>query len=161
MSPASVQTPPALFQQGERARQKSRFAEALALYRQARQAAKAAHLGECELDAHLGIGDCLRMQGQFGLAQRAYERASRLADRLADREGEAESLAGIGLSVRARGNPQRALAYLAKARALYRQAQVYDREGFIVWAMGGTYRFCGDLKKSAEPFQTSPQTRRT
>ncbi len=147
------QTPRTLFQQGERARQKSRFAEALAFYRQARQAAKTADLGECELDAHLGIGDCLRMQGQFGLAKRAYERASRLAGRLADVAGGAEGLAGIGLSIRAQGNPQRALPYLAEARTLYRQAGVYDREGFIVWAMGGTYRFCGDLKKALSHFK--------
>ncbi len=153
MSTRPDQTPHALFRQGERARQKSRFAEALALYRQARQAAKAAGLEECELDAHLGIGDCLRMQGKFGLAQRAYERASRLAGDLDDTAGKAESLAGIGLSVRAQGNPQRALPYLAEARALYRHAHVHDREGFIVWAMGGTYRFCGDLKKALSHFK--------
>ena len=78
----STHTHERLFLQGERARRKSRFPAALQLYRQARRTAKTAHSAEYELDAQLGVGDCLRMMAQYGQARRAYEGAGRVAAQL-------------------------------------------------------------------------------
>ena len=75
----TLHSPDQVFQRGERARAKSRFAEALACYRQAQAAYKAQRDYEGERDATIGVGDCLRMTGQFGLAQRAYTRAVQLS----------------------------------------------------------------------------------
>src|SRR6059058_5923800 len=101
--------PVSLFRRGERARQKSRFAEALAFYRQAQAAYKREKDLEGERDAFIGVGDSLRMLGQFARAKQAYTRAVRLSQFLADPEGLAESQVGVGLSLRAQGNPERAL----------------------------------------------------
>ena len=141
-----------LFALGERARSRSRFADALDYYREAIQAAKTERVEVRQLDAQLGAADCLRMQGRYGLAARAYERARRLAERIDDTQGKADSLAGLGLSVRARENPAHGLPYLNEAGRLYRGAGVRERESFISWALGSTYRFCGDLRKARTHF---------
>src|SRR5512145_1165625 len=101
----SGSNPDRLFQRGEQARQKSCFAEALAFYRQAQSAYKANKDVEGERDATIGVGDCLRMLGQFAPATRAYNHAVRLSQLLEEPEGLAESIAGVGLSLRAQGNP--------------------------------------------------------
>jgi hypothetical protein len=74
--PPQRNNPALFFRQGERARQKSRFAEALAFYRRAQTAYKKARDTDGERNALLGVGDCLRMLGQFTQAKQAYARAS-------------------------------------------------------------------------------------
>ena len=152
MPPRPASSPQRLFALGERARGRSRFADALEYYRRAIRAAKTEHAEVWQLDARLGAADCLRMQGRYGLAARAYDRARQLAERLDDAQGTADSLAGLGLSVRARENPAHGLPYLNEAGRLYRGAGVREREGFVSWALGSTYRFCGDLRKARTHF---------
>ena len=147
--------PERLFERAERARHASRFAAALDLYRQARTAYADEGYPDGERDACIGIGDCLRMLGRFGLAKRAYAGAINLSEALHDPEGLAESQAGFGLSLRAQGNPERALPYLQHARRLYRQAQAAQGEGFVLWALASTYRFCGDLRKAIRHFKNA------
>jgi tetratricopeptide (TPR) repeat protein len=92
------------------------------------------------------------MRGKFAQAQQVYLRAVRISQALADQEGLAESLAGVGLSLRAQGNPERALPYLSQAHTIYHRAHA-EGEGFILWALGSTYRFCGDLRKAVSHFR--------
>ena len=143
------------FQLAERARADSRFAEALAFYRKARAQARRAGRKEEELDAEIGVGDCLRMVARFGVAQRSYERAAILADEVDYPDAAIEGLVGIGLSVRAQGNPEEAVPYLAKALELGSRSGLRARLGFVNWALGGTYRFCGDLRKANKHFATA------
>ena len=42
---------------------------------------------------------------------------------------------------------------LVEARDLYHEARTLEGEGFILWALGSTYRFCGDLRKAVAHFR--------
>ena len=92
------------------------------------------------------------MLGRFGLANAPMPGRSTCPRRCTTRKAWPRARPGFGLSLRAQGNPERALPYLQHARRLYRQAQATQGEGFVLWALGSTYRFCGDLRKAIRHF---------
>lgn len=131
------------FEKAGRLRVKSRFKEAAAVY-EALLAARGVDTLE-RAEAHLGAADCHRLQGDFT----ASKRHAREAEGLFGRVGSprlVDARVSWALSLRASGEPKKAVGLLRKALAFYQADS--DPEGIVFahWSLGGTLRIAGDLK---------------
>jgi tetratricopeptide (TPR) repeat protein len=93
-----------LLDKAEEFRSKACYGEAAALYRKAlRDYGRKKDASEEMLRAHLGLGDTLRMTGDFTGAADHYLKASGLAAELKRESEAADAKTGLSLSYRAQG----------------------------------------------------------
>ncbi|RLB05781.1 MAG: hypothetical protein DRG50_06665, partial [Deltaproteobacteria bacterium] len=140
------------FQKGEQARLRCRFAEALEAYRNALSYYPKEAISE-RLRCHQKIGDCLRMIGDFSAAKEHFHQALSIAKQGDDELEVADSLVGLGLSMRGAADVQEAKRYLEQARGIYQDWDDPEGEAFVLWAMGGVWRIAGDLRRAKRSFK--------
>lgn len=140
------------FQQAEKARAASQFKRAQRIYSGLLKG-KPLEAPE-KAEAYLGLADVERIQGDFPRALRHYEQASRLLESRPE-EGYWDARAGWALAARACGRPLEALAVLEKVLAAYRKQGDLEGQAFAHWALGGTWRIAGDMKKGLLELQTA------
>ncbi len=142
-----------IFSDAERLRERSRYAEALLLYKKALAVFRRACDSEGVIDSLLSIGDTSRMVGDFLQAKKAYGEAISLSAALRDRLKRADAMVGSGLSLRALGEWKRALDLFSKARNIYKKETDKFGIAFTLWAEGGAFRVGGDLRSAISSFR--------
>lgn len=141
-----------LFHKAEKARAASQFKKAESTYsRIARQ--KNLDADE-KIEAYLGLADVERIQGFFPQALSNYQKASRLF-KARHQEVCWDAQVGWALAARACGRPQEALAILQKALKFYQNEKDQQGQAFAHWALGGTWRIAGDMKKGLKELHLS------
>jgi tetratricopeptide (TPR) repeat protein len=134
---------PDLFEKAEKARAHSQFESARKIY----QSLLKTKLDKDEkADALLGLADVERIRGYFPEALKHYRQAGQLFKTI-DPTAQLDAQVGWALSARASGQPWPALKELSKALAQYRKQKDQQGEAFTRWALGGTWRIAGDMKK--------------
>ena len=145
--------PDSIFAGAEDSRKGSRYKEALKLYKKA--FAEYSLMGDSggKLECLLSIGDTLRMIGDFKAAGSAYDEAATLCRKQKHSLLLADSFVGLGLSKRALGFWEEALALFNKAQKIYTKNADKEGTAFALWAAGGAYRVKGDLKQAIGAFR--------
>jgi tetratricopeptide (TPR) repeat protein len=134
---------PDLFEKAEKARAHSQFETARKTY----QALLRSSLDKEEkAEALLGLADVERIRGYFPEALKHYRQAGQLFKTI-DPTAQLDAQVGWALSARASGQPWPALKELSKALIQYRKHKDQQGEAFTRWALGGTWRIAGDMKK--------------
>lgn len=136
--------PEKIFQAAERARNGSRFAEAERLYLTILKAPRPSVLDRAE--ALLGAADVARLQGKFGDSLSRYKHALVLFGKVGSPR-VVDTQTGLALALRAMGRPREALTLLRKALGHYQADGDAEGIAFAHWALGGTWRIAGDLRK--------------
>jgi tetratricopeptide (TPR) repeat protein len=132
------------FQAAERAREASRFGEAERRYHAILKIPRLSPLDRAE--AHLGAADVCRLQGKFRISIRHYVTAMALFNDVHSPRA-VDATMGWALAMRATSLPHKALVLLRKALRHYRSDGDQEGVAFARWALGGTYRIAGDLKR--------------
>jgi tetratricopeptide (TPR) repeat protein len=132
-----------LFEKAEKARALSQFESARKTYQ---TLLKKKLFAEEKAEALLGLADVERIRGYFPEALRHYEEAAKLFKNI-DSTAVLDAQAGWALSARASGEPWKALKTLDQVLTGYRKQKDKDGEAFTLWALGGTWRIAGDMKK--------------
>jgi len=101
---------------------------------------------EEKADALLGLADVERIRGYFPEALKHYRQARKLFNTI-DPTASLDAQVGWALSARASGQPWPALKELSKALIQYKNQKDLQGEAFTRWALGGTWRIAGDMKK--------------
>jgi tetratricopeptide (TPR) repeat protein len=137
---------PDLFEKAEAARSKSQFETARKTYLTLLHTKLSR---EEKAEALLGLADVERIRGYFPQALKHYEQA---ADLFKDMDPVAvlDAQVGWGLSARASGRPWSALKTLSTALSEYKKLEDEQGEAFTHWALGGTWRIAGDMKKGLQ-----------
>jgi len=134
---------PDLFEKAEKARGKSQFETARRTYKTLLRSS----LTQAEkADALLGLADVERIRGYFPDALSHYRQAGQLFKNI-DPTTQLDAQVGWALSARASGQPWPALKELSKALIQYKNQKDLQGEAFTRWALGGTWRIAGDMKK--------------
>jgi tetratricopeptide (TPR) repeat protein len=134
-----------LMDQAEEARQASQFEKARLLYKKRLSQGAGLSKGE-RVEAFLGLADMERIRGFFPEALRHYQQAAERFKRM-DPTAFIDAQVGWALAARASGRPQAALQQLRKALVFYRKGKDPEGEAFVRWALGGTLRIAGDMKR--------------
>ncbi|MFZ3072315.1 MAG: tetratricopeptide repeat protein [Thermodesulfobacteriota bacterium] len=142
-----------IFEQAERKRKNSLFLEALPLYIKAKKLLK--NDPEALLACLMSLGDTSRLIGNFIPAERFYLEAKALAIKLRKNSIVTDSLVGIGLALRARGDHKGALKYINKALREFKKTKDAEGIAFATWALAGAYRIKGDIKGAVAGFIAS------
>lgn len=137
-----------LFDKAEKARSQSRFESARKIYKTLLHSSLTQ---EEKADAFLGLADVERIRGYFPEALSHYHQAGQLFKTI-DPTAQLDAQVGWALSARASGHPRPALKELKKALIQYRKQNDIQGEAFTRWALGGTWRIAGDMKKGLESF---------
>jgi tetratricopeptide (TPR) repeat protein len=132
-----------LFEKAEKARGKSQFETARKTYK---TLLRSSLTQEEKADALLGLGDVERIRGYFPEALSHYRQAGNLFKTI-DPIAQLDAQVGWALSARASGQPWPALKELSKALIQYKNQKDIQGEAFTHWALGGTWRIAGDMKK--------------
>jgi tetratricopeptide (TPR) repeat protein len=138
-------------EQAEVAREHSQFKKAQSIYQKLFQKSPK-DFDKAEL--LLGLGDVERIQGYFAEALGHYEKASRILKKL-DPEAALDAEAGWALAARAIGRPQEAILKLERVLASYKKNKDQEAVAFVHWALGGTYRIAGDMRKGLRALETA------
>jgi tetratricopeptide (TPR) repeat protein len=133
-----------LFRTAEIARNRSRFSDAERIYHTILKAPRLSRLDQAE--ALLGSADVGRLQGKFTSSIADYRRALVLYDRVASPRSM-DARTGLALALRGVGRPHEALVLLKKALEHYQADGDLDGIAFAHWALGGTWRIAGDLRR--------------
>jgi len=136
-----------LFDQAQALRVRSKFREAALCYEGILRQKDIGALEQGE--AHLGAGDCLRLQGDFEGSKRHARQAETLF-RKVDSPRLVDARVSWALALRASGSPRAAVDLLRKALRFYESDGDLDGIVFAHWALGGTLRIAGDLLKGWE-----------
>lgn len=144
-----------LIEKAEALRQNTEYKDALKLFRKAAFLSKRDDYFDGFIGATIAIGDIYRMVGDFDSAIENYEEALDACEALGDELAAADSMAGIGLSLRALGRWREAIRVVKKAKKVYETEN--DRKGiaFSVWAEAGAWRVAGNIRKAIENFMNS------
>ncbi len=132
-----------LFDEAEKARSLSQFETARKIYTTLLHSVL---MKEEKADVLLALADVERIRGYFPEALSHYRQADRLFGTI-DPTAQLDARVGWALSARASGNPWAALKELKKALARYQKQNDIQGEAFTHWALGGTWRIAGDMKK--------------
>ncbi|HTA77630.1 MAG TPA: tetratricopeptide repeat protein [bacterium] len=132
-----------LFEKAEKARSLSQFEPARKIYRSLLRSPLSK---EEKADVLLGLADVERIRGYFPEALSHYRKASQLFETI-DPTAQLDAQVGWALSARASGQPWAALKELKKALIQYQKLRDIQGEAFTRWALGGTWRIAGDMKK--------------
>lgn len=144
-----------LFKKGEELKQKSRYQESLALFKKAFQGFRSCKDVGGMLECTLSIGDVYRMIGNFDAAEKSYIHAIDIATAMNDTVSLADAQAGLGLSLRGKGDWKNSLKMFGDALKCYRKNG--DRHGiaFILWATAGALRIKGDIGMAIRTYHES------
>ena len=140
-----------LFEKAEKARQSSDFGDARKTYREILQKSSTP---QDQAEALLGLADVERIMGFFTDSMRHYKQAERFI-RILDPVSMTDAQMGWALAARAIGRPTEALRELKKALAFYKRQKDRQGEAFAHWALGGTFRISGDMKRGLKELQTA------
>ena len=123
-----------LFAQAETLRQHSRYTESLAVFKEALKLYTSSGDFIGVMECHLSTGDVCRMTGDFDRAVKSYTAGIKTARKLHDISAIADAEAGIGLSLRAKGDWKTALKMISSAMDYYQSMD--DKQGiaFSLWA---------------------------
>jgi tetratricopeptide (TPR) repeat protein len=132
-----------LFDKAEKARSRSEFESARKIYK---TLLRSSLTQEEKADALLGLADVERIRGYFPEALSHYRQAGQLFKTI-DPTAQLDAQVGWALSARASGQPWAALKELKKALVQYQKQNDIQGEAFTRWALGGTWRIAGDMKK--------------
>jgi tetratricopeptide (TPR) repeat protein len=128
----------------EQARASSHFETARRIYQ---SLLRNKSLGKEErAEALLGLADVERIRGFFPEALRHYRQAGKLLS-MVDPSAAIDAQVGWALAARASGQPLAALQKLWKSLIFYRKDRDPQGEAFVHWALGGTLRIVGDMKR--------------
>jgi tetratricopeptide (TPR) repeat protein len=142
---------PDLFEKAEKARSQSKFETARKIYKTLLKSP----LSKSEkADALLGLADVERIRGYFPEALSHYRQAGNLFKAI-DPTAQLDAQVGWALSARASGQPWPALKELSKALIQYKNQKDLQGEAFTRWALGGTWRIAGDMKKGLKELLSS------
>ena len=136
-----------LLQHAEEERASSHFAHAAKIYRKLSTHPQLDAVDRAQ--ALLGLADMERIQGDFQDSLRHYSQGAKTLKK-SDPALYWDAQVGWALAARACGRPQEALAILQKAMAFYKNQKDKGGEAFTHWALGGTYRIAGDMKKGLQ-----------
>lgn len=106
-----------LFEQAEKKRAASQFNEAIKLYLSAWKIC--GNDKDARPSCLLALGDCYRMVGAYEKAKKSYEQANKIALSVSDKGLAADSLVGLGLTLRGMGRHREALKAFVKSRQIY------------------------------------------
>lgn len=137
----------ALLQHAEEERASSHFAHAASLYKKISIHPQLDAVDRAQ--ALLGLADMERIQGYFQDSLRHYAQGAKVLKK-ADPALYWDAQVGWALAARASGRPTEALSILQKAMAFYKKQKDPSGEAFSHWALGGTYRIAGDMKKGLQ-----------
>ena len=140
-----------LFEKAEKARQSSDFGDARKTYREILQKSSTP---QDQAEALLGLADVERIMGYFTESMSHYKKAERFI-RILDPVSMTDAQMGWALAARAIGRPTEALRELKKALAFYKRQKDRQGEAFAHWALGGTFRISGDMKRGLKELQTA------
>lgn len=145
------------FEAAEEARSTCHYKKAGKLYQKALKERKVPQAW-----CYMGLGDCYRMQGDFPMALKHYQRVLDLT------EEEAlyyEALVGKALALRALCCHEEGLSLLRQALTYYEKEEDLEGLAYLHWALGGTLRLKGaflegvsHLKKALELHQAIENT---
>src|SRR3989304_9035860 len=129
------------FQQAEKKRASSQFNDAIKFYLSAQQLC--GNNSDAKLSCLLALGDCYRMVGAYERAKKNYELAHKIAVSISDKSLAADSLVGLGLTLRGMGRHKQALKIFSKSQKIYTKPK--DMAGLdpSLWANGGGFRIKG------------------
>ncbi|HVZ79548.1 MAG TPA: tetratricopeptide repeat protein [bacterium] len=136
-----------LLRQAEEERSSSHFAHAARIYKKLSAHPRLDALDRAQ--ALLGLADMERIQGDFQDSLRHYAQGARTL-RTKDPALYWDAQVGWALAARACGRPMEALAILQKAQAFYKKEKDPGGEAFSHWALGGTWRIAGNMKKGLQ-----------
>jgi tetratricopeptide (TPR) repeat protein len=139
-----------LIGKAEALRQKSRYREALAVFKKAAAQARKIQDAGGLLDSSMAAGDVCRIIGDFDRAVEYYTEALEICEGLCNELTSADALVGLGLSYRAVGMWQKAVRLIVRARKIYMAAG--DKKGlaFALWAEAGSLRIAGKIPEAIE-----------
>ncbi|MBS1233311.1 MAG: tetratricopeptide repeat protein, partial [Nitrospirae bacterium] len=129
-----------LFEKAEAFRQKSRYSESLELFNQALKAYTSSRNFSKVMECQLSTGDVCRMIGDFDRAEKSYTAAIKTAMKIHDAPSLADAQIGIGLSLRARGEWEKALKMISSAMDFYQSTGDKHGIAFSLWATAGSLR---------------------
>jgi tetratricopeptide (TPR) repeat protein len=140
-----------LFAEGQSLVKRSKYREALRVFK---RTLKAAADEDERIESLMALADTARMTGDYNLAVDWYVGALEAMEQAADPDEVRafDAMAGLALAKRAMGHWAAALAALAPAEAHY--AETGDAEGmaFVTWARAGTLRIKGDIPEAVKGF---------
>jgi tetratricopeptide (TPR) repeat protein len=136
-----------LLQQAEEERASSHFAHAARIYKKLSTHPQLDAVDRAQ--ALLGLADMERIQGDFQDSLKHYAQGAKVLKK-ADPALYWDAQVGWALAARACGRPTEALSILQKAIAFYKRQKDPGGEAFTHWALGGTYRIAGDMKKGLQ-----------
>ncbi|MEE9542557.1 MAG: hypothetical protein V3V95_02095 [Thermodesulfobacteriota bacterium] len=145
--------PYALFDDGMKIKEASRFAQAVPLFMEATRLARADR--ELKLDCLFALADTFRMVGDFSGAAKNYRAAEILALKLNMGERAVDASVGLALALRASGEFKETIRLLNKALRSYRSGDDRLAVAFTLWARAGAYRVKGDVKGALKGFNES------
>lgn len=144
-----------LYDRAENFRDKLRYNQSLRLFTKAL-------LGYASLkdtfgmyQCNISLGDVYRMVGKFDHAQTAYIQAIELAKQMKSSVKVADAKVGLGLSLRAQGNWQKALGLIRTSKRIYKARGDAQGLAFSLWAEAGALRIKGDIPGSISTFKES------
>ena len=155
---------PHLLEQAEKARLSSRYKTAMGIYERLVKnpgleknpppKTGSKDWSRIKSEAFLGLADVERIQGYFSQALHHYQEAEKILKKI-DPPSAVDAQVGWALAARAVGRPQEALERLNKALIFYRKDKDRQGEAFTHWALGGTLRIAGDMKRGLKELQTA------
>jgi tetratricopeptide (TPR) repeat protein len=145
----------ALIKDGESLREKSRYADALKVYKKALALSKKHSDLDGILDCTLAVADISRMLGDFDSAVENYEEALEACEALGNRLTAADCMVGIGLSLRAMCMWKKAVKFITGAKKIYEKEKDKKGVAFSLWAEAGAWRVAGSIEKAIEKFNES------
>ena len=142
-----------IIEKAEKFRSKGFFRESLYLWIRIYKKAIKKNDPGLSLECLVALGDLNRILGNFEKSAKFYEEAIALAEALEDETSLADSLSGLALCYKAKGQWKEGLKIIKKARKLYESHG--DKKGiaFTFWAEGTIWRFGGRIKKSLQSFK--------
>lgn len=144
-----------LYERAENFRGKSRYHQSLRTFRKALVGYASLRDIFGMYQCNLSLGGVYRMIGKFDHAQTAYLQAIELAKQMKSSIKAADAKVGLGLSLRAQGNWQKALVLIRGAKRTYEACEDIQGIAFSLWAEAGALRIKGDIPDSIITFKES------
>ncbi|HMK59529.1 MAG TPA: tetratricopeptide repeat protein [Dissulfurispiraceae bacterium] len=140
-------------EKAESLRLKSKYREALAVFKDACLLAKRRNDPGGLLDATMAVADVSRIMGDFDTAIEFYTESLEICEGLCNDLTAADAMVGLGLSYRAVGMWQKAMRLIGRARQVYTRAD--DKKGlaFALWAEAGSLRVAGKIPAAINAFK--------
>lgn len=144
-------------EKAEDLRKKGFFKESLSLWSKIYRKAIKDKNPSLTLDALIALADLERIRGKFDSSIEHYNEAVELSEVLENDLSRADSLSGLALCHKAKGNWKEGLSLIRKSRKIYEKNKDIKGIAFTFWAEGTVWRVGGRIKKSLESFQTALQ----